>query len=69
MATGVVSKYWRAGEATKQVLVVVTAGWSVLCFDHNLKKQWEAAVKVYHASTLNVHLTSNQEMFLEMLLL
>ncbi|KAJ0968516.1 hypothetical protein J5N97_025433 [Dioscorea zingiberensis] len=25
----------------KQVLVVVTSGWSVMCFDHNLKKLWE----------------------------
>ncbi|KAK9916603.1 hypothetical protein WJX75_004756 [Coccomyxa subellipsoidea] len=29
----------------KQVLVVVTASWDVLCFDHNLRLQWTARVK------------------------
>ncbi|KAI3861594.1 hypothetical protein MKW98_000546 [Papaver atlanticum] len=42
MATGVIDRHYRHGEAHKQVLVVVTSGWSVMCFDHNLKKLWEA---------------------------
>ena len=30
----------------KQVVVVVTAGWDVLCYDHNLRLKWQASVKV-----------------------
>ncbi|KAJ6818483.1 uncharacterized protein M6B38_406085 [Iris pallida] len=41
MATGVVDRSYKHGEIKKQVLVVVTSGWSVMCFDHNLKKLWE----------------------------
>uniref|UniRef100_A0A2P2JEZ0 Uncharacterized protein MANES_02G100000 n=2 Tax=Rhizophora mucronata TaxID=61149 RepID=A0A2P2JEZ0_RHIMU len=41
MATGVIDKTFRKGQPLKQVLVVVTSGWSVMCFDHNLKKLWE----------------------------
>ncbi|KAH6810210.1 FG-GAP repeat-containing protein [Perilla frutescens var. hirtella] len=41
MATGVIEKSYNKREARKQVLVVVTSGWSVMCFDHNLKKLWE----------------------------
>lgn len=41
MATGVIDRVYKAGEPLKQVLVVVTSGWSVMCFDHNLKKLWE----------------------------
>ncbi|RCV23336.1 hypothetical protein SETIT_4G290700v2 [Setaria italica] len=41
MAVGNVDRSYRAGDVRKQVLVVVTSGWSVLCFDHNLKKLWE----------------------------
>ncbi|OWM66412.1 hypothetical protein CDL15_Pgr013629 [Punica granatum] len=41
MATGVVDRSYRHGQPQKQVLVVVTSGWSVMCFDHNLKKLWE----------------------------
>ncbi|CAN6162583.1 unnamed protein product [Urochloa humidicola] len=41
MAVGNVDRSYRAGEVRKQVLVVVTSGWSVMCFDHNLKKLWE----------------------------
>ncbi|KAJ4823007.1 hypothetical protein Tsubulata_000380 [Turnera subulata] len=40
MATGVIDKNFE-GQQLKQVLVVVTSGWSVMCFDHNLKKLWE----------------------------
>lgn len=29
----------------KQVLVVVTASWQVLCFDHNLGLMWEQAIE------------------------
>lgn len=42
MATGVIDRIFKHGEVQKQVLVVVTSGWSVMCFDHNLKKLWEA---------------------------
>ncbi|KAL2905478.1 Trigger factor [Bienertia sinuspersici] len=41
MATGYVDRTYRKGQLRKQVLVVVTSGWSVMCFDHNLKKLWE----------------------------
>ncbi|GMH24022.1 hypothetical protein Nepgr_025865 [Nepenthes gracilis] len=41
MTTGVVDRTYKAGQPLKQVLVVVTSGWSVMCFDHNLKKLWE----------------------------
>ncbi|KAL2632806.1 hypothetical protein R1flu_004285 [Riccia fluitans] len=45
MATGVVTRHLRPGETSKEVLVVVTASWSILCFDHNLKKLWETDVR------------------------
>ncbi|OAY74659.1 hypothetical protein ACMD2_02370 [Ananas comosus] len=41
MAAGVVDRSYKHGEIRKQVFVVVTSGWSVMCFDHNLKKLWE----------------------------
>ncbi|XP_022740574.1 uncharacterized protein LOC111292439 isoform X3 [Durio zibethinus] len=41
MATGVIDRTYKTGQPQKQVLVVVTSGWSVMCFDHNLKKLWE----------------------------
>ncbi|XP_030530778.2 uncharacterized protein LOC115741166 [Rhodamnia argentea] len=41
MATGVIDRNYKQGQPQKQVLVVVTSGWSVMCFDHNLKKLWE----------------------------
>lgn len=41
MATGVIERTYKQGKPLKQVLVVVTSGWSVMCFDHNLKKLWE----------------------------
>ncbi|KAF8406490.1 hypothetical protein HHK36_008579 [Tetracentron sinense] len=41
MATGVIDRTYKHGQPQKQVLVVVTSGWSVMCFDHNLKKLWE----------------------------
>ncbi|KAF5454513.1 hypothetical protein F2P56_024171 [Juglans regia] len=40
MAAGLVDR-GKPGQKPKQVLVVVTSGWSVMCFDHNLKKLWE----------------------------
>lgn len=46
MATGVVDRTYKAGQPLKQVLVVVTSGWSVMCFDHNLKKLWEVNLQV-----------------------
>lgn len=41
MATGVIDRIYKSGQPQKQVLVVVTSGWSVMCFDHNLTKLWE----------------------------
>lgn len=29
-----------------QVVVVVTAGWDVLCYDHNLRLMWTRRIKV-----------------------
>lgn len=46
MATGVIDRTYKQGQPLKQVLVVVTSGWSVMCFDHNLKKLWEANLQV-----------------------
>lgn len=46
MATGVIDRYYKDGTPQKQVLVVVTSGWSVICFDHNLKKLWETNLQV-----------------------
>lgn len=46
MATGFVDRIHGHGEIRKQVLVVVTSGWSVMCFDHNLKKLWENNLQV-----------------------
>ena len=46
MATGVIDRHPRQGQPVTQVLVVVTSGWSVLCFDHNLNKLWEANLQV-----------------------
>lgn len=46
MATGVIDRTYRTGQPQKQVLVVVTSGWSVMCFDHNLKKLWENNLQV-----------------------
>ncbi|KAK7406758.1 hypothetical protein VNO78_08389 [Psophocarpus tetragonolobus] len=40
MATGFIDRY-KIGQPQKQVLVVVTSGWSVMCFDSNLQKLWE----------------------------
>ncbi|XP_031260759.1 uncharacterized protein LOC116118946 [Pistacia vera] len=44
MAAGFIEKP-RPGKPTKQVLVVVTSGWSVMCFDHNLKKLWDTSLQ------------------------
>lgn len=46
MAAGFVDRTQKHGEIRKQVLVVVTSGWSVMCFDHNLKKLWENNMQV-----------------------
>jgi hypothetical protein len=45
MAVGIVDRD-KPGQTQKQVLVVVTSGWSVMCFDHNLKKLWENNLQV-----------------------
>nr|ATG70691.1 FG-GAP repeat-containing protein [Hesperocyparis arizonica]ATG70692.1 FG-GAP repeat-containing protein [Hesperocyparis bakeri] len=45
MSTGFIDSVYKQGEIRKQILVVVTAGWSVMCFDHNLKKLWETNIQ------------------------
>ncbi|XP_024542548.1 uncharacterized protein LOC9648148 [Selaginella moellendorffii] len=45
MAAGVIQRSYNEGKPRKQVLVVVTAGWVIMCFDHNLKKLWESSVQ------------------------
>lgn len=46
LAAGEVKRTFRTQELKKQVIVVVTAGWNIMCFDHNLKKLWEDDVQV-----------------------
>lgn len=46
MATGVIDRNYNKREPQKQVIVVVTSGWSVMCFDHNLKKLWDVNLQV-----------------------
>lgn len=46
LAAGVVDRSYKHGEMRKQVVVVVTSGWLVMCFDHNLKKLWETNLQV-----------------------
>ncbi|KAI4326101.1 hypothetical protein MLD38_031447 [Melastoma candidum] len=53
MATGVIDRRYRTSLPLKQVLVVVTADWTVMCFDHNLKKLWEENLQ--HDFPHNVH--------------
>ncbi|KAJ7513865.1 hypothetical protein O6H91_23G017300 [Diphasiastrum complanatum] len=45
MAAGALRRPFYEKDKGKQVLVVVTAGWVIMCFDHNLKKLWEANVQ------------------------
>lgn len=47
MATGVIDRNYNKKEPQKQVLVVVTSGWSVMCFNHNLKKLWDVNLQVH----------------------
>lgn len=54
MAAGVVDRIYKHGQVQKQVLVVVTSGWSVMCFDHNLKKLWEKNLQVCNNSELYI---------------
>jgi hypothetical protein len=46
MAVGTFDRSYREADVRNQVLVVVTSGWPVMCFDHNLKKLWEADLQV-----------------------
>jgi hypothetical protein len=52
LAAGEVKRAYRSQELKKQVIVVVTAGWNIMCFDHNLKKLWEDDVQVCTYLTL-----------------
>lgn len=47
MATGFIDKHYNKREPRKQVLVVVTSGWSVMCFDHNQQQLWEVNLQVH----------------------
>jgi len=51
LAAGEVKRTYRSQELKKQVIVVVTAGWNIMCFDHNLKKLWEDDVQVHPCLT------------------
>lgn len=51
MAAGVIERA-KPGRPRKQVLVVVTSGWSVMCFDSNLKKLWENSLQVERVALL-----------------
>lgn len=55
MVTGVINRFYKHGEIKKQVLVVVTSGWSVMCFDHNLKKLWENNLQVLITKGFTIH--------------
>ncbi|XP_044957810.1 uncharacterized protein LOC123408824 isoform X2 [Hordeum vulgare subsp. vulgare] len=44
MAVGTVDRSYKKVDFRKQVLVVVTSGWAVMCFYHNLKKLWEVSL-------------------------
>ena len=52
MAAGSIQRSYRQNEIAKQVLVVLTAGWNVICYDHNLKKLWEADLSVISIACL-----------------
>lgn len=52
MATGVIDRIHKHGQVEKQVLVVVTSDWSVMCFDHNLQKLWETNLQVFFCCLL-----------------
>lgn len=41
MAAGPIQRWGSAAGKQKQVLVVVTSGWAIICFDHNLEVMWE----------------------------
>ena len=60
MATGVIEKTYDKREARKQVLVVVTSGWSVMCFDHNLKKLWEENLQVHQKICIALMMDNHQ---------
>lgn len=49
MATGMIDKSYNKRVPIKQVLVVVTSGWHVMCFDHNLNKLWDVNLQVNDA--------------------
>lgn len=36
-------------QARAQVVVVLTAGWQVLCYDHNLRLMWSRRIKARQA--------------------
>lgn len=58
MATGVIERNYNKKEPRKQVLVVVTSGWSVMCFDHNLKKLWDVNLQVYNLAVCSYWFSS-----------
>lgn len=47
VATGYIQRF-SSTELRQMVIVVVTEGWAVICFDHNLNKMWEKSVTVHH---------------------
>lgn len=51
LASGYLTKT-KDGVSPQQSIVVVTNGWTVLCFDHKLKLQWESSVQDYTTNNL-----------------
>lgn len=54
MAVGSIQRSYRQNDIAKQVLVVLTAGWNVICYNHNLKKLWEADLSVMPIACLKI---------------
>lgn len=63
MAAGVVDR-GKPEQKPKKVLVVVTSGWSVMCFDHNLKKLWENNLQVRTTVLIHLYVRINQNSLL-----
>lgn len=66
MATGVIEKV-RPGQRARQVLVVVTSGWSVMCFDSNLKRLWDVNLQVCSCSFVHTFLGRISQIFLSVI--
>ncbi|XP_033625650.1 uncharacterized protein LOC117288891 [Asterias rubens] len=64
LATGYLEPYQSMLQVRKQVIVVVTADWTVLCFDHNLNLLWETklmtvSIERYFIREISIQVTSH----------